>query len=105
MEAVGERAQEDGVPEQPVDVADGEEGHGHALPAHRSPRAPVEAGHEEPDHHHREGRPRAIGAHEGQRDEGAPDQPRVAQDGDTRPREHARELPVREHAHGHDQER
>jgi hypothetical protein len=72
VEPVGKRTQEDGVSEQPVDVAHGEEGHGYALPPHRSPRASVEAGHEEPDHHHREGRPCTVRAHEGEGDEGAP---------------------------------
>src|SRR5437667_130857 len=48
--------------------------------------------------------PMTKASREGKGDEGAPDQPRVAQDGHTGAREHARELPVREHAHRHDKD-
>jgi len=104
VNTVRQRPQRDGVAKQPVDVADAEERDRHALPAHRPRRAPIETRGEEPNDHHRKGGAGTVGAHEGERNETAPDEPRVPQDRNACALEHARELPVREHADADDQD-
>src|SRR5262249_2245541 len=88
-----------------VDVAHPEEGDGHALPARRAGRTPVETGHEETHYHEGEGRARPLGAEEGERDETTPHETGAAEDGHPGAGEHAREPANAEGAHPDDHDR